>query len=193
MPCLSICFFFLRFYLFIHVRHTEAETQAEGEAGPPGGPWCGTQFRIPGSCPELNAYTQPLSHPGIPRISVYVRMLFTRNRGGFPNPLHRNIWLLWFLVFASSSEFKFSLLLAWFWTQYWLWLSLLSALSSSYPLADNLFHTFTFPNRWAIFLLNIYRVPTAVVVIVLNTRLCPWTKPPKSKPSRSLLSSEREI
>ena len=31
----EFCFFFLRFYLFVHERHSEreAETQAEGEAG----------------------------------------------------------------------------------------------------------------------------------------------------------------
>ena len=34
-PILFIIFYFLRFYLFMHERHTEreAETQAEGEAG----------------------------------------------------------------------------------------------------------------------------------------------------------------
>ena len=30
----------------------EAETQAEGEAGSSQGAQCGTQFQIPGSCPE---------------------------------------------------------------------------------------------------------------------------------------------
>ena len=43
-------FFFLRFYLFIHERHThthtEAETQAEGEAGSMQGARCGTRSLV---------------------------------------------------------------------------------------------------------------------------------------------------
>ena len=35
------------FYLFIHERHREAETQAEGEAGSPRGACCGTQSQDP--------------------------------------------------------------------------------------------------------------------------------------------------
>ena len=51
------------------MRHThteqerEAETQAEGEAGSPQEARCGTQSRIPGSCPERKADTQLLSNP----------------------------------------------------------------------------------------------------------------------------------
>ena len=50
------------------MRHTErkAETQAEGEAGSPQGARCGTQSPDSGSCPELKADAQPLSHPGVP-------------------------------------------------------------------------------------------------------------------------------
>ena len=60
------------YFLFIHERHRarkrEAETQAEGEAGPMQGAQCGTRSLDPGSCPELKADAQPLSHPGIPHL-----------------------------------------------------------------------------------------------------------------------------
>ena len=36
-------FFFLRFYVFIHEKQREAETQAEGEADAPRGARCGTR------------------------------------------------------------------------------------------------------------------------------------------------------
>uniref|UniRef100_A0A8C0R5J4 Solute carrier family 16 member 5 n=1 Tax=Canis lupus dingo TaxID=286419 RepID=A0A8C0R5J4_CANLU len=51
-------------YLFIHERQREAETQTEGEAG--------TQSRDLGSHPEPKAEAQPLSHPGIPKIRIFV-------------------------------------------------------------------------------------------------------------------------
>ena len=43
-------FFFKRYYLFIHERHTEreVETQAEGEAGSLRGARCETQSQDPG-------------------------------------------------------------------------------------------------------------------------------------------------
>ena len=44
----------------------EADTQAEGEAGPSQGAQCGTQSQIPGSQPEPKAGAQSLSHPGVP-------------------------------------------------------------------------------------------------------------------------------
>ena len=47
-------------------RENEAETQAEGEAGPCREPDMGLDPRIPGSHPGLKAGTKPLSHPGIP-------------------------------------------------------------------------------------------------------------------------------
>ena len=54
-------------YLFIHKRHgeREAETQAEGEA-PCREPDVELHPRTPGSCRELKADAQPLSHPGVP-------------------------------------------------------------------------------------------------------------------------------
>ena len=46
----------------------EAETLAEGEAGFLRGTPCGTPCHDPaGSCPELKADAQPLSHQGIPK------------------------------------------------------------------------------------------------------------------------------
>ena len=54
---------FKRLYLFIHERHTEAETQAEGEAGSMQ-PNVGLDPGTPGSCPELKGDAQLLSHPG---------------------------------------------------------------------------------------------------------------------------------
>ena len=56
----------------------EAETKAEGEAGSMQGAGCGTHPRTPGSQPdpevmsewlsEPKADTQPLSHPGTPKL-----------------------------------------------------------------------------------------------------------------------------
>ena len=54
-----IGFVFLRF-LNLFMKDTEAETQAEGEAG---SLW-GTSCRTRGSGPEPKADAQPLSHPG---------------------------------------------------------------------------------------------------------------------------------
>ena len=48
--------------------HTEAKTQAEGEAGSMQGPDVGLDPGTLGSHLELKADTQPLSHPGIPSL-----------------------------------------------------------------------------------------------------------------------------
>ena len=50
MGQITLNFFFLRFYLFIHERHTqrEAETQVEGEAGSLRGAQCGTRSQDSG-------------------------------------------------------------------------------------------------------------------------------------------------
>ena len=58
-------FFFLRFYVFIYERHRERQTQAEGEAGSSQGPDVGPR-------PEPKADAQLLSHPGVPKISIFV-------------------------------------------------------------------------------------------------------------------------
>ena len=50
----------------------EAETQAEGEAGSMQGAPCGTRSQDPGPCPELKADAQPLSHPGIPIVDLFI-------------------------------------------------------------------------------------------------------------------------
>ena len=67
-PLPNCCYYFLRFYLFIHEieREREAEKQAEGEAGSPQGAQCGTPSRIPEPCLQLKADAQLLSHPGVP-------------------------------------------------------------------------------------------------------------------------------
>ena len=52
------------------MRDTEAETQAEGEAGSMQGALRGTRSQDSGSHPEPKANTQPLSHPGIPPWTV---------------------------------------------------------------------------------------------------------------------------
>ena len=44
----------------------EAETQAEGEAGPKQGARWELNPRTPGSQPEPKADAQPLTHPGAP-------------------------------------------------------------------------------------------------------------------------------
>ena len=62
---------FLRFYLFIHESHREAETQAEGEASSLQGVDVGLNPVTPGSHPELKADTQLLSHPGVPKGTVF--------------------------------------------------------------------------------------------------------------------------
>ena len=60
----SFFFFFLFFFLrFIHERDTEAETQAEGEAGSLQEPDVGLDPVTPGSCPEPKAGAQPPRHP----------------------------------------------------------------------------------------------------------------------------------
>ena len=65
-------FFFLRFYLFIHERHThaererETETQAEGEAGVTQGARRGTQSQVSRIRPWAEGGAKPLSHPGCP-------------------------------------------------------------------------------------------------------------------------------
>ena len=60
--------FFLRFYLLIHEKHTqrETETQAKGEAGSMQGARCGTPSQVSRSHPGPKAGAKPLSHPGIP-------------------------------------------------------------------------------------------------------------------------------
>ena len=60
--------FFSRFYLFIHEREGEAETQAEGEAGSMQGARHGTRFQVSGVTPRAEGGAKPLSHPGCPTL-----------------------------------------------------------------------------------------------------------------------------
>ena len=64
----STFIFSLRF-LFIHERHThvrEAETHAEGEAGPMQGARRGTQSQVSRITPWAEGSAKPLNHPGCP-------------------------------------------------------------------------------------------------------------------------------
>ena len=59
--------FFLRFYLFIHERHRERQRHRPREKQAPcEEPDAELDLRTLGSCPELKAEAQPLSHSGIP-------------------------------------------------------------------------------------------------------------------------------
>ena len=71
-PCLfnSGIDFFLRFYLFIHERPREKETQAQavGEAGSMRGIRRGTRSQVSRFTPWAESSTKPLSHLGCPGI-----------------------------------------------------------------------------------------------------------------------------
>ena len=65
LPCLN-AIYFLRFYLFIHERHTQRERQRPRQRekqAPRGEPEAGFDPGTPGSCPGLKAAAQPLSPP----------------------------------------------------------------------------------------------------------------------------------
>ena len=66
-PSTSFCVFLkiLFIYSWDILREREAETQAEGEAGSSQGARHGT----PGSRPGQKADAQPLSHPGVPKLT----------------------------------------------------------------------------------------------------------------------------
>ena len=53
----------------------EAETQAEGEAGSCRKPNVGLNPRTPGSRPEPKADAQPLSHPGVLRTDLNMKLM----------------------------------------------------------------------------------------------------------------------
>ena len=68
--------FFLRFYLFIHERHTERQKHRQREKQAPcRKPDVGLDPGTPGSCPEPKADVQPLSHPGVPMHSLFKEKL----------------------------------------------------------------------------------------------------------------------
>ena len=61
------------------MRETEAETQAEGEAGSMQGADVALDPRTPGSHPGPKAGAKPLSHPGVPFfIFLYWNMVDTQ-------------------------------------------------------------------------------------------------------------------
>ena len=82
--------------LFIHDRHTEgmAETWAEGEAGSMQGNDVGLNPRTPGSHTEPKANTQPLSHPGGPKLCFHRRKSLVQSIFVFPQDALHNPWLL---------------------------------------------------------------------------------------------------
>ena len=53
------------------MRDTEAETEAEGEAGSSQGAQCRTGSQTPGSHSELKADAQPLSRSGVPILYLF--------------------------------------------------------------------------------------------------------------------------
>ena len=59
--------FLFKIYLFIHERqrHRQREKQA-----PHQGAQCGTRSQAPRTTPELKTDAQPLSHRGIPNVSI---------------------------------------------------------------------------------------------------------------------------
>ena len=68
-----VSFFFLRFYLFIHVkqRDWQKEGQREEKQAPCKEPDVGPNPRNLGSGPEPKADAEPLSHPDIPLIWIF--------------------------------------------------------------------------------------------------------------------------
>ena len=65
-------FFFLRFYLFIHERHTErGRGVGRGRSRLLTGNLMWDSIPRPGSRPGQKADAQPLSHPGIPVVDYF--------------------------------------------------------------------------------------------------------------------------
>ena len=93
----SLFYFFLRFYLFIH-RHTqrEAETQAEVEAGSMQGAQCGTHSRVSRIKPQAAGGAKPLRHQGCPpcqfliHFDVYKESIHVDHK-----PWATPTWLVW--------------------------------------------------------------------------------------------------
>ena len=65
-------FSFLRFYLFMRDRERQRHRQRD-EQTPCKKPDVGLDPRTLGSCPESKADAQPLSHPGVPISSFFLR------------------------------------------------------------------------------------------------------------------------
>ena len=63
--------FFFRFYLFIHKRHKEAETRAEGEAGSLQGARCGTRSQGPGITTWAKGRCSTTETPRCPYLLVF--------------------------------------------------------------------------------------------------------------------------
>ena len=74
----SVMFYtFLKRFLFIHERHGERQRHRQREKQAPcKEPNVGLNTGTVGSCPELKADAQLLSHPGVPDLYFSVHMLF---------------------------------------------------------------------------------------------------------------------
>ena len=64
-------YFFVRFYLLIHERRREAETQAEGEAGSLREARCGTRSQDPGSTPWAEGRPSTTEPPRRPCLAPF--------------------------------------------------------------------------------------------------------------------------
>ena len=62
----------------------DREREEEGEAGSSQGVPSGLEPGTPGSCPKQKTDAQPLSHPGVPRLSLNSALVETENQ---PNQL----------------------------------------------------------------------------------------------------------
>ena len=87
---LRMVFFFLRFYLFIHERHTERgrDTGRGRSRLSEGEPDTGLNPRTLGSQPELKADAQPLSHSGAPDFLFSAFIVLCSQSGSFVVLLH---------------------------------------------------------------------------------------------------------
>ena len=70
-------FFFLRLYLFIHERHTERQTQAEGEGGSPEGAPCRAPSQDPGITTWAKGRRSTTEPPRYPRTKHFCTTNYT--------------------------------------------------------------------------------------------------------------------
>ena len=105
MTVLSCCsssrvghLFFLRFYLFIHDGHRETERGRDTSTGRSREPDTGLDPRTPGSYPGPKAAAKLLSHPGIPRKFILIRL-----GDQALSPLYTQIWI-WELTMITKIQ-----------------------------------------------------------------------------------------
>ena len=66
-------------FIYLFVRDTERKRQREKQA-PCREPGVGLDPGTPGSCPQLKANTQPLSHPAVPTSDFNIHPLLNKKR-----------------------------------------------------------------------------------------------------------------